>query len=588
MKTDDLMNSNQNIEENSDTKKNETLTKETQTKSDIEKNSEKSEEIESAADIILKKLKKVKEGAKNKDVENEIKTNIKETQTEISDDTKKIEDTKKAETSIDIENKKETENIKDEELENSTDFSTLSMKELNSYLNEIIENNTIFNKKKNIAEIIKTNFYKLHHAEINKQKDLFLKDGGKDIDFKPIENEFENKFKQLFSSYKEKKSELNAKIEKNKQTNLETKYSIIKDIENLINGKESLNVTFNEFKDLQQKWQEIGTVPQTETKKLWSAYNYQVEKFYDYVKINKELRDLDFKKNLEKKIKLCEQAEELLLEPKVVTAFKTLQKLHSMWRELGPVPSDKRETLWERFKVATTEINKNHQNYFENLKKEHENNLKAKKLLCEKVEELSLSEINNHSSWVDNSKEIIELQRLWKLIGFAPKKENNKIYSRFRNACDVFFDKKRQFYAKSREQEIENLQKKEDICEQAESIQDNNEWKKSTDDFINLQKKWKDIGPVPRKEKEVIWKRFRKACDTFFDNKSEHFASMNTAQIDNLRLKNEIIDKIKGVELSDDRNANFQILNEIQKEWTEIGYVPFKSLQILILKQKTK
>jgi len=580
MKTDALMNSNQNLEENSNTTENENLT--TNTKIKTESNIEKDlNEKESAADIILRKLKKGKEETKNKDIEEEIKNNIENSEAKNSEIKEELENTKKIEKEIELESKEisgqvEDEN-EDERIEDTIDFSTFNMEELNSHLNNIIVNNKVTNNKKNVAEIIKTNFYKLHHAEIAKQKEEFLKNDGKEVDFKPLENKFENEFKQLFSLYKEKRAEINANIEKEKQTNLEAKYEIIKNIEDLINKQESLNETFNEFKDLQKKWQEIGLVPQAEVKKLWSSYNYQVEKFYDFVKINKDLRDLDFKKNLERKIKLCEQAEELLLEPKVVTAFKILQKLHSMWRDLGPVPSEKREELWDRFKAATTQININHQNYFENLKKEHENNFKAKTLLCEKIEEINLIEIDNHKEWVDNSKEIIELQRLWKLIGFAPKKDNNKIYSRFRKACDVFFNNKRNFYAKSREEEVENLQKKEELCLQAESMKESTDWKKTTDAFINLQKKWKTIGPVPRKDKDDIWKRFRNACDVFFDKKSEHFSSLDESQTENLKQKKELIQKIKEIELTDDKKANFQILNDIQKQWTEIGYVPFKN-----------
>ena len=584
MKTDDLKNSAQNDNENSEIMKTENLTK-TIEKTEIieetvedEKNDSETEETikESAADIILRKLNKGKEVASNKDVELEIKSKTEDVVKNDSDEKEESEETKKIEEEIDS-NLVSDEEEEIEEEEKTIDFSTFTMEELISHLNDIIVNNKVTNKKKNVAEIIKTNFYKLHHAEITKQKEEFLKNEGKEEDFKPLENKLENEFKQLFSIYKEKRAELNAQIEKNKQTNLEAKYEIIKNIEELINGQESLNDTFNEFKELQKKWQNVGVVPQAEVKKLWSAYNYQVEKFYDYVKINKDLRDLDFKKNLERKIKLCEQAEALLLEPKVVTAFKILQKLHSMWRDLGPVPSDKREELWDRFKAATTKINKNHQDYFENLKNEQENNLKAKTLLCEKVEEINSLEIDNHKDWVSNSEEIIDLQRLWKLIGFAPKKDNNKIYSRFRKACDVFFNMKRDFYAKSRELEVDNLQKKEELCVQAESMQESTDWKKTTDLFINLQKTWKTIGPVPRKNKDEIWKRFRGACDVFFDKKSEHFSSLDESQAENLKMKKELIEKIKGIELIDDKNANFQLLNDIQKQWTEIGYVPFKN-----------
>ncbi|NJO88549.1 MAG: DUF349 domain-containing protein [Chloroflexia bacterium] len=251
---------------------------------------------------------------------------------------------------------------------------------------------------------------------------------------------------------------------KEKDENLALKYQIIDKIGELITGQESLNKTFQDFKDLQKQWQEIGLVPQSEVKKLWDSYNYQVEMFYDYVKINKDLRDLDLKKNMEAKIALCERAEELLIEPKIVSAFRDLQKLHESWREVGPVPSDKKDELWERFKQATSKINKKHQDYFETLKKEQVNNLKAKTLLCEKVEEILTLGLDTPKAWEENSKEVVELQRLWKLIGFAPKKDNNKIYDRFRKACDGFFDAKREFYSKNKEVEDNNYQIKLDFA----------------------------------------------------------------------------------------------------------------------------
>ncbi|MBN1251167.1 MAG: DUF349 domain-containing protein [Bacteroidales bacterium] len=557
MKTDDLMHSAQNNNDSSEIIKNESLVtnqvtnekSETENETDLADNNLKAE---SSADTILRKLKQNSE-------ENQIEINSIE-----KDDS--------------IEEIEEEEEDDDDDVEadiDNLDLSSLSMQELNSKLNDIIINGNI-KKTKNIVEIIKTNFYKRHHAEIEKQRLAFIENDGKEEEFKPAENKFEDEFKQLYNIYKEKRTELNIIAEKEKEKNLEAKHEIIKRIEELINGQESLNDTFQEFKELQKQWQNIGVIPQSEIKNLWSAYNYQVEKFYDFVKINKDLRDLDFKKNLEHKIKLCEQAEELLLEPKVVTAFKILQKLHRIWREIGPVPSDKRDELWDRFKEATAKINKNHQDYFESLKKEQINNFKAKTLISEKVEELNALQINSHREWEVYSKEIVELQRLWKLIGFAPKKDNNKIYSRFRKACDIFFNNKREFYSKSREEEIENLKKKEELCIQAESMQDSTDWRKTSDLYINLQKKWKTLGPVPRKNKDEIWQRFRTACDVFFNNKSNHFSSQDESQIENLNLKKDLIEKVKSIKLSENKKENFLILNEIQKQWTEIGYVPLK------------
>jgi len=468
-----------------------------------------------------------------------------------------------------------TESLEDERNE-KVDFTKLSKEELIECFSNLLEETDIQKIRQKI-ELIKVNFYKKHHASIEADKNKFIEDGGNIEDFKPVEDKLEEKFKAFYGVYKEKKAEYAVQLEKDKKGNVEKKYKIIDEIKELINGKESMNKTFNEFKDLQKQWHNAGLVPQSEVKKLWDSYHYWVEKFYDYVNLNKELRDLDLKKNLERKLNLCQKAEELLLEPKVVTAFKILQKLHSLWREIGPVPADKKDELWERFKKATTTINKKHQEYFENLKTEQLNNLKAKILLCEKVEETVDLEINTPREWEVNSKEIIELQRLWKLIGFAPKKENNQIYARFRKACDNFFNKKRDFYSKHKEVEENNLQLKTELCIQAESMSESTEWKKTTDLYIAIQKKWKTIGPVPRKQKDIIWHRFRTACNKFFDNKSAHYESLDSAQDENLELKRQLIEKIKNFDYSDDGDKNFEKLSDIQNQWTEIGFVPLKN-----------
>jgi hypothetical protein len=458
----------------------------------------------------------------------------------------------------------------------AVDYSTLSMQELVYQLRILIEKSDL-QKTKDMIENIKVNFYKKHHATIELLKKEHLDAGHFIEDFVVEPNPLEEQFKLYYTIFKEKKAALNVNLEEEKQKNLALKYQIIEKIQKLAQGSESLNRTYQEFRELQRQWQEVGLVPQSEVNKLWELYNYQVEIFYDFLKLNKDLRDLDLKKNLELKLDLCARAEELLLEPKIITAFKDLQKLHTQWREIGPVPTDKKDELWERFKQATAKINKKHQDYFEDLKKEQANNLKAKTLLCEKVEELLSASHSTPKEWEDNSSEIIELQRLWKLIGFAPKKENNKIYSRFRKSCDAFFDGKRQFYLKNKEGEETNLQQKIELCLQAESMQDSTEWRKTTDQYIELQKKWKTIGQVPRKHKDEIWNRFRKACNTFFDRKSEHFASRDDVQDANLELKLKLIEKVKNFEVSGDSQADYRSLNDIQKEWTEIGHVPLKN-----------
>ncbi len=327
---------------------------------------------------------------------------------------------------------------------------------------------------------------------------------------------------------------------------------------------------------MQKQFLEIGPVPQASLNDLWNNYHHHVQTFYDFVKISKELRDLDLKKNLEAKISLCEQAEELLLEPSVVLAFKKLQKLHEQWREVGPVPRENQNEIWERFKEATSKINKKHQEHFESIKEQQKKNLDAKIEICEKAEELANQNPKSVKEWNKLSKELIELQKIWKTIGFATKKDNNKVFERFRNACDIFFNKKREFFKEIKEVQLNNLQQKTELCLQAESLKESTDWKKTTEDLINLQKRWKQIGPVPRKNSNEIWKRFRAACDYFFEQKSNYFASVDNSYDENLKAKEALIAEVEAFEFSENMEENLNALKEFQRRWTEIGFVPLK------------
>jgi hypothetical protein len=426
------------------------------------------------------------------------------------------------------------------------------------------------------VEAIKSSFYKKHKTEVEEKRKHFLAEGGQIQDFKIEETPVEVELKDLLNRYREVRNELNRKLEGEKEVNLEKKYKIIDAIKELANSQESLNRTFQEFRDLQNQWRETGPVPQQNLKDLWESYHYHVEAFYDYIKINKELRDLDLKKNLEAKLKLCELAEELLLEPSVVEAFRKLQKLHDQWREIGPVSVDKRAEIWERFKEATTKINKKHQEYFVNLKQEQKKNYEEKLLLCEKVEKIAAEKFDNHVEWEEKSHELIELQKIWKTIGFAPKKYNTQIYERFRKACDTFFNNKREYYSQNREEQQNNLQLKTELCIQAEALVDNTDWKKTTDELIALQKRWKEIGPVPAKQSDKIWKRFRAACDKFFSNKAEFYSQIDTRYEENLEKKNKLIETIESFELTADVEENLKSLKKLQRQWSEIGFVPLK------------
>ena len=460
------------------------------------------------------------------------------------------------------------------------DYTVLNEVELINVLRDLLSKHADDDIKADI-DSIKVNFYKKHHAIVEEEKKKYLEDGGEEEGFEASNVLYEEDLRNLLKDYRRLKNKQHKELEDEKDDNLQRKYEIIDEIKNLVNRKESINKTFHEFRDLQQEWREIGLVPQSKLKDLWETYHHHVENFYDYIKINRELRDLDLKKNLEAKIILCEKAEELLVEPAVIKAFNILQKFHEQWREIGPVPRDKKEELWERFKAATSKINKKHQGYFENRKLDQKKNLDAKTALCEKAEEIANREIENHRDWDQMSRELIELQKVWRTIGFAPKKDNNLIYERFRGACDKFFDTKRDFYSQNKELQQNNLQMKTDLCVQAESLKDSTDWKKTTEEFIRIQKKWKDVGPVPRKHSDIVWKRFRVACDYFFENKSKHFHHVDEEQVDNLKLKKELIEEVKNYKLTKDEDADLEQIKNFQRRWTDVGHVPFRDKDII-------
>lgn len=453
------------------------------------------------------------------------------------------------------------------------DYSGLSRQELLAKLNELI--NSFQNDEiRDAVEEIKSCFYKSLKTETAEAREKFIEEGGNAEDFKFTDDGSEDTFKTLYDQYREHKAAINQKHEAEKAKNLEAKLKIIDEIGELINKEESINKTFQEFRELQQRWRDIGLVPQNEVKGLWESYNHNVEKFYDYIKINKELRDLDLKHNLELKIELCEKAESLLLEESVTRAFKLLQDYHNQWREIGPVPAEQKEDIWERFKATTSQINKKHQDYFESLKDQQIKNLEQKTALCEKVEQIVTEGVEKASNWEEKSNEIIEIQKIWRTIGFAPKKDNNKIYHRFKTACDSFFAQKREFYKDAKEEQKNNMQLKLDLCVQAEALKDSTEWKKTTEDFVKLQKRWKEIGPVPRKHSDILWKRFRSACDFFFKVKNEHFSTIDSKQEENLAAKEELISKVAEFKIGADEKASLKELMDLQKQWSDIGHVP--------------
>lgn len=457
----------------------------------------------------------------------------------------------------------------------TTDYSGLSKSELVKALDTLVHSESEAGIRRDI-EAIKIAFYKQHRAELLALKTKFLEDGGIEADFKAPESGEEKLLKELITDYKAAQLLRIKDLEAEKEKNYQEKQKLLEELKLLSEGTEAHNHTYQEFKNIQNRWKEIGQVPQTHVKDLWDNYHYLVEKFYDYIKINRELRDLDLKKNYEAKISLCEKAEEFLLDPSPVASFQKLQKLHEQWREIGPVAKEFKETLWERFKEVTSKINKRHQEFYDSLRDEQKKNLDAKIVLCDKAEELVNEPLTSTKEWNHKSKELIELQKVWKTIGYAPRKDNAKIYQRFREACDKFFAIKREYYLQLKDQIDANYKIKLEICEKAEAISNSEEWKKSTDELIALQKEWKKVGPVPRKFSDDVWKRFRAACDAFFNRKSEHFSGIDKKYEDNLTQKEALIAEIKAYVSSENVAESFEALKEFQRRWAEIGFVPMK------------
>ncbi|EJX01270.1 hypothetical protein EVA_10618, partial [gut metagenome] len=428
------------------------------------------------------------------------------------------------------------------------------------------------------AEIdsLKQMFYKLHNAEIETSKKQFIENGGTAEDFIIPTDSREEEFKRIMSVIKEKRSAANAKLEKEKEMNLQIKLSIIEELKDLIESPEDANKSYNEFKRLQQQWNEIKLVPAAKINELWKNYQLYVEQFYDLLKLNNEFREYDFKKNLEIKTHLCEAAEKLANEPDVVSAFHQLQKLHQEFRDTGPVAKELRDEIWNRFKAASTIVNRHHQQHFEALKETEQHNLDQKTVICEIVESIDYSELTNFSSWENKTQEVIALQNKWKTIGFAPQKMNVKIFERFRKACDEFFQKKSEFFKTLKENMSANLEKKRALCEKAEQLKDSTDWKNTAEQLSKLQKEWKTIGPVAKKHSDAVWQRFISACDYFFEQKNQATSSQRSAEHENLIQKKAIIEQLNILcESTEAEGANQQV-RRLMKEWNSIGHVPFK------------
>ena len=387
--------------------------------------------------------------------------------------------------------------------------------------------------------------------------------------------EIERGFKSLYNQYRKERAEYNRQVEKEREENLAKKQAVIEDLKALLEKQEDVNATFPAFREIQNRWRAVGPVPPQNFRNINETYQLYVEQFYDMVKINRELRDLDFKKNLEVKERFCQEAEALAENPNIIEAFRELQKLHEQWKEYGPVAKEFREQIWERFKAATAVINKKYQAHFEDQKVQQAETLAKKTLLCEKVEEIASREVTESNQWNTFSKEIEDIQKEWKTIGFASKKENQKIYDRFRAACDDFYGRKRDFYSEYKDNMNANLEKKIALCVEAEALKSSTDWKKTTDRFINLQKQWKEIGAVPRKKSEQLWKRFRAACDEFFAERDKNAKPENDFY-GNLKAKQHIIAEISEYQLTGNEAEDMDAMKDFAERFQAIGFVPFK------------
>ncbi len=450
----------------------------------------------------------------------------------------------------------------------------LTKEDILAKLKEIAED--VENTSKGDIDGLKQIFYKIHNAEQEAAKKQFIENGGVAEEFIPQTDTVEEEFKNIMSVIKEKRSSLTAEQEKQKELNLQIKLSIIEELKELVESPDDANKSYTEFKKLQQQWNEIKLVPQAKVNELWKNYQLYVEKFYDLLKLNNEFREYDFKKNLEIKTHLCEAAEKLADEPDVVSAFHQLQKLHQEFRDTGPVAKELRDEVWARFKVASTNVNRRHQQHFEALKETEQNNLDQKTVICEIIESIDYTELNNFASWENKTQEIIALQNKWKTIGFAPQKMNVKIFERFRKACDEFFHKKGDFFKTLKEGMNENLDKKRALCEKAEALKDSTDWKATADELTKLQKEWKTIGPVAKKYSDAVWKRFISACDYFFEQKNKATSSQRSVEQENLEKKKAILDKLAAIDENMDTDEATQLVRNLMKEWNNIGHVPFK------------
>ena len=464
----------------------------------------------------------------------------------------------------------------------TNDESTIVKFEPRKTIEEVLErlkeiSKDVPNADKQEIDFLKQSFYKFHKAKQEEALKAFIANGGEAEAFKPEPEALEPELKEIMGKIKEERNAILAAQEQEKEFNLQKKMAILEKMKEMTESQDDAGKMYNEFKQLQQEWNEIKQVPATHVTELWKSYQLYNEKFYDMLKLNNEFREYDFKKNLEAKTHLCETAERLAEEADVISAFHQLQKLHQEFREIGPVAKELRDSIWSRFKAASTIINKRHQQHFDDIKEKEQNNLDQKTVICEIVEAIEYDHLTTFGDWDDKTKEILALQAKWKTVGFAPQKMNVKIFERFRSACDEFFHRKAAYYKSAKENMILNLEKKKALCERAEALKDSTDWKETAEILSKLQKEWKTIGPVSKKHSDSVWKRFIGACDYFFEQKSKATSSQHSIEVENQKKKEDIIKELAildSVGATDDKTK--EQVHALMKEWSTIGFVPFK------------
>ena len=462
----------------------------------------------------------------------------------------------------------------EEEQDSAQPAPKLSREEIVETLKKLVEG-PVEEVKEEVDEL-KQAYYKQKKLEIEEAKSAFVAAGNPESDFVPAPDELEETLKSLLSVFREKKAEYTASLEKQKEENLARKQQILGEMKAITADSDNINKQYTRFQELQQAFKEPCELPSSAVSGLWKSFQACVENFYDLLKINKELRDYDFKKNLEQKTALCEAAEALLTNDDVVSAFKQLQLLHDEWRVIGPVAKELREELWNRFKDASTEVNKRYQSFFEARKEVERKNEEAKTALCEEIEAIDMNALTSFAQWDEATKHVLDLQSRWKTLGFASRKMNNVLFERFRKTCDEFFARKAEYFKAVKERMAANLEKKKALCEKAEALKDSTDWKATTDIYVALQKEWKTIGPVAKKHSDAIWKRFVSACDYFFAQKNSQLASTRQAEQENLEKKREIIARLKAIDESVEPDEAIKTVRELMAQWNTIGYVPFK------------